>query len=60
MKGYDYWALGHIHKREVLCQEPFVAFSGNIQGRHIRESGPKGCYVVTVHDDRRLEPDFHP
>lgn len=60
LKGYDYWALGHIHKREVLCQEPFVAFSGNIQGRHIRESGPKGCYVVTVHDDRRLEPVFHP
>lgn len=60
LKGYDYWALGHIHKREVLCQDPFVAFSGNIQGRHIRESGPKGCYVVTVHDDRRLEPIFHP
>ena len=60
LKGYDYWALGHIHKREVLCQEPFVSFSGNIQGRHIRESGPKGCYVVTVHDDRRLEPVFHP
>ena len=60
LKGYDYWALGHIHRREILCQEPFVAFSGNIQGRHIRESGPKGCYVVSVHDDHRLEPTFHP
>lgn len=59
-KGYDYWALGHIHKREVLCQEPFIAFSGNIQGRHIRETGPKGCYVVSVSDSLQLEPVFHP
>ncbi len=60
LKGYDYWGLGHIHKREVLCAEPLVVFPGNIQGRHIRETGPKGCYVVTVHDDRRLEPKFYP
>ncbi len=60
LKGYDYWALGHIHKREVLCQQPLIAFSGNIQGRHIRETGPKGCFVVTVHSDRRLEAIFHP
>lgn len=59
-KGYDYWALGHIHKREVLCQEPFIAFPGNIQGRHIRETGPKGCYVVSVSDSLQLEPVFHP
>lgn len=59
-KGYDYWALGHIHKREVLCQEPFIAFAGNIQGRHIRETGPKGCYLVSVSDSLQLEPAFHP
>jgi exonuclease SbcD len=50
-KGYDYWALGHIHKREVLCEEPLILFPGNLQGRHIRETGPKGCEVVTVDDD---------
>ncbi len=59
-KGYDYWALGHIHKREVLCQEPFIAFPGNIQGRHVRETGPKGCYLVSVSDDLQLEPVFQP
>jgi exonuclease SbcD len=47
-RGYDYWALGHIHKREVLCEDPWVVFPGNIQGRHIRETGAKGCYLVTV------------
>ena len=59
-KGYDYWALGHIHLREVLSEKPFVAFSGNIQGRHIRETGAKGCLLVTVDNDRTLTADFQP
>lgn len=50
-KGYQYWALGHIHKQEIVSEDPFVVFPGCIQGRHIRESGPKGCIVVTVEDD---------
>jgi DNA repair protein SbcD/Mre11 len=50
-KGYDYWALGHIHKRELLNkEEPVILFPGNIQGRHIKESGDKGCTLVTVKD----------
>ncbi|TMW73399.1 metallophosphoesterase family protein [Alteribacter natronophilus] len=50
-KGYDYWALGHIHLREVVREHgPAVVFPGNIQGRHIRESGSKGCTLVTVED----------
>ena len=51
-KGYDYWALGHVHKREVVCEEPLIVFSGNIQGRHIREAGAKGCTLVSVDDGR--------
>ena len=47
-KGYDYWALGHVHQRKILHEEPYVVFSGNIQGRHIRETGPKGASLVTV------------
>lgn len=47
-KGYQYWALGHVHKREELSQDPWIIFPGNIQGRHIRETGPKGCTLVTV------------
>ncbi|WP_106498397.1 metallophosphoesterase family protein [Lentibacillus sp. Marseille-P4043] len=50
-KGYDYWALGHIHLREVLHeQNPAILFPGNIQGRHIRETGDKGCTIVHVKD----------
>ncbi|MGA1823582.1 MAG: metallophosphoesterase family protein [bacterium] len=50
-KGYDYWALGHIHKRKILHESPWIVFPGNIQGRHIRENGPKGCSIVTVESD---------
>src|SRR3972149_5708623 len=48
LKGYDYWALGHVHKREILHRDPWVVFCGNLQGRHIKETGPKGCTIVTV------------
>ena len=47
-KGYQYWALGHVHKREEVSQDPWIVVPGNIQGRHIRETGPKGCTLVTV------------
>ena len=47
--GYDYVALGHVHDRRVLARgEHTVAFSGNLQGRHPRETGPKGAWVVDV------------
>ncbi len=49
-KEYHYWALGHIHKREELYRDPWIVFPGNIQGRHIRETGSKGCSLVTVDD----------
>jgi DNA repair exonuclease SbcCD nuclease subunit len=45
-KGYDYWALGHVHAHEVLCREPWVVFPGNLQGRHARETGSKGAMLV--------------
>lgn len=50
-KGYDYWALGHVHRREELHKKtPWVVFPGNIQGRHANEAGPKGCSLVTIED----------
>ena len=44
----DYWALGHIHKSQVLSEEPLVVYAGNPQGLHRKEHGPKGCYIVSV------------
>ena len=54
-KGYQYWALGHVHNREVVSQDPWIVFPGNVQGRHIRELGPKGCTLVTVKDGEVAE-----
>jgi DNA repair exonuclease SbcCD nuclease subunit len=58
-KGYDYWALGHVHSREVVSQDPWVVFPGNIQGRHVRETGPKGCTLVTVTDGEVSAVEHH-
>ncbi|MBC8355795.1 MAG: DNA repair exonuclease [Planctomycetes bacterium] len=59
-KGYDYWALGHIHQRSEppIMTEPFVAYSGNTQGRHIREAGPRGCLLNTVVDGELTATEF--
>ena len=50
-KGYQYWALGHVHKQEFVSKDPWIVFPGCIQGRHIKETGAKGCVLVTVEDN---------
>ena len=48
-KGYAYWALGHVHAHAVLQQSPaWVVFPGNLQGRHSRETGPRGAVLVSA------------
>ncbi|MEK4517037.1 DNA repair exonuclease [Paenibacillus sp. FSL H8-0122] len=58
-RGYDYWALGHIHKRSILHEHPPIVYPGNIQGRSIKETGPKGCYTVDVSAEGGVRLDFH-
>jgi DNA repair exonuclease SbcCD nuclease subunit len=53
--GYDYWALGHVHVAAVVCRDPWIVYPGNIQGRHSRETGPKGAMRVTAEDGRIVE-----
>ncbi|MBS2968244.1 DNA repair exonuclease [Metabacillus sp. KIGAM252] len=49
--GFDYWALGHIHKRAILpSHETTIVYPGNLQGRHRKETGEKGCYTVTINE----------
>ena len=59
-KGYDYWALGHVHKAEILHEHPHVVFPGNLQGRHARETGAKGVRLVAVEDNEIIDCAFAP
>ena len=54
----DYWALGHIHKSQIISEEPLVVYAGNPQGLHRKEIGPKGCYLVSVSHNGHCEPRF--
>ncbi len=59
--GLDYWALGHVHTRQVLQgQRPAVVYPGNPQGRHPGETGARGVYLVEVGDRGDIGLDFHP
>ncbi|MGN8644686.1 metallophosphoesterase family protein [Gracilibacillus sp. HCP3S3_G5_1] len=53
--GFDYWALGHIHKREIIAKKPPIVYPGNTQGRSTKETGKKGCYLVTLSEN---EPEI--
>jgi len=59
-RGIDYWALGHIHKRNVVSESPLAIYPGNIQGRSFREIGEKGAYLVKVSGNAIASYDFVP
>lgn len=58
--GIDYWALGHIHTRDIIPGEPHVVYPGNPQGRSVRELNERGCVVVEVTNDRQVAVEFVP
>ncbi|MBK8177116.1 MAG: DNA repair exonuclease [Rhodospirillales bacterium] len=58
--GYQYWALGHVHAHEILASEPPIVFSGNLQGRSIRETGVKGAMLVAVDDGQVSRIEHRP
>ena len=58
-KGYSYWALGHVHKRAVLSENPYIVYPGNLMGRNAKESGSKGAYLVEIDDYGQVKLSFH-
>lgn len=53
----DYWALGHVHTRESFpAGRGLAAYPGNPQGRHVRETGPRGCLMVELDPESRRPP----
>lgn len=60
-KGFDYWALGHVHKRQVAMDAfPAVVYPGNPQGRDFGETGQRGCYLVEINDQEAPLLKFMP
>lgn len=53
--GFDYWALGHVHKRSVVQANSTIVMPGMPQGRDINEAGPKSVTLVTVTDAGTIE-----
>lgn len=60
LRGYDYWALGHIHARRTIREEPRIEFPGNTQGRHVKETGAKGVLLVTLLERQIESVEFRP
>lgn len=56
--GFNYWALGHIHKRQVHCEAPWIVMPGIPQGRDIGEPGPQSATLVTIDDGRITTSEF--
>ncbi|MFN2396923.1 MAG: exonuclease SbcCD subunit D, partial [Bacteroidales bacterium] len=60
-KGFDYWALGHIHKHHVVHPaHPAIVYPGNPQGRDFGETGQRGCYRVVIAENNSPEMTFVP
>ena len=64
--AFDYIALGHIHKPQVLSTNPPVVYAGSLERLDFSdEEDDKGFYLVEIEPDkevgkRRVSFDFHP
>ena len=47
-KGYDYWALGHIHVATTLSTQPPIIYPGTPQGHTQKEKETPGILLVTL------------
>lgn len=61
-KDIDYWACGHLHRHLVrpIADDPRIVFPGCVQGRDIKESGERGCYLVELEEGVSPRIEFVP
>jgi len=63
--AFDYIALGHIHRHQVLSQSPPVVYAGSLERLDFsEEKDEKGFYLVEIEPDkegkRQVSFSFHP
>ena len=58
-RGYDYWALGHVHKHQIVAEQgagrPWIIYPGIPQGRDMGETGMGRAILATVTGPNRIE-----
>lgn len=59
-RGIHYWALGHVHTRQEVLDEPAAHYPGNLIGRHFAEPGAKGALLVEVESGGATSIEFRP
>ena len=47
-QGFDYWALGHVHQRQVHATDPWIVMPGMPQGRDMGEAGTRTVTLITI------------
>jgi DNA repair exonuclease SbcCD nuclease subunit len=57
-RNYDYWALGHIHNKDILNNDPLIVYPGNPQGLNPKETGKRGCFFVNVNEKNEPNAEF--
>lgn len=57
-KGYDYWALGHIHVPQVLSEQPYVIYPGTPQGHTQKETALAGVTLVESQGNQLIPQPF--
>jgi exonuclease SbcD len=66
LPAFDYIALGHIHKQQVLSESPPVVYAGSLERVDFgEENDEKGFYVVDIlpngkDNKRQVSFEFHP
>jgi len=59
--AFDYVALGHIHRAQVLGENPPVVYAGSLERIDFsEENDKKGFYVVEAGENRKASYDFRP
>ena len=58
--GHDYWALGHVHVRQELSEDPPIWYAGSLQGKTHADRGERGALLVDLSDREAPAVAFRP